>query len=64
VRIAIGHESRGAGIVLGAQRSRADVVVMGVAAQDVSGRPFLGQTAEHVLQTFDGSIVIVAIGPQ
>jgi hypothetical protein len=37
---------------------------MGVAAQDVSGRPFLGQTAEHVLQTFDGSIVIVAIGPQ
>jgi nucleotide-binding universal stress UspA family protein len=62
-RVTIGNESRGAGIVQAAQRYHTDLIVLGVAAQDVDGRPFLGQTIEHVLKEFDGGVVLVVYGP-
>jgi Kef-type K+ transport system membrane component KefB/nucleotide-binding universal stress UspA family protein len=62
-RVTIGNESRGAGIVQAAQRHGTDLVVLGVAAQDVDGKPFLGQTIEYVLREFTGAVVLVVYGP-
>jgi nucleotide-binding universal stress UspA family protein len=42
---------------------RSDVIVMGVAAQDVGGQAFLGQTTEFVLRNAECAVVVVAMGP-
>jgi nucleotide-binding universal stress UspA family protein len=42
---------------------RSDVIVMGVAAQDIAGQVFLGQTTEFVLRNAGCAVVVVALGP-
>jgi nucleotide-binding universal stress UspA family protein len=62
-RVTIARESRGAGIIDAARLHRSDVIVMGVAAQDVGGQAFLGQTTEFVLRNAECAVVVVAMGP-
>jgi nucleotide-binding universal stress UspA family protein len=62
-RVTIERESRGTGIIDASKLHRSDVIVMGVAAQDVAGQVFLGQTAEFVLRNAGCAVVVVALGP-
>jgi Kef-type K+ transport system membrane component KefB/nucleotide-binding universal stress UspA family protein len=62
-RVTIARESRGAGIIDASKLHRSDVIVMGVAAQDVGGEAFLGQTTEFVLLNAECAVVVVALGP-
>lgn len=62
-RIRITRESRGTGIVDSSKLQRSDLIVLGVAAQDVAGQAFLGQTAEFVLRNAECAVAVVALGP-
>jgi Kef-type K+ transport system membrane component KefB/nucleotide-binding universal stress UspA family protein len=62
-RVTIERESRGPGIIDASKLHRSDVIVMGVAAQDVAGQAFLGQTTEFVLRNAGCAVVVVALGP-
>jgi Kef-type K+ transport system membrane component KefB/nucleotide-binding universal stress UspA family protein len=62
-RVTIARESRGAGIIDASTLYRSDVIVMGVAAQDVGGQAFLGQTTEFVLRNAACAVVVAALGP-
>ena len=44
-----------------AHEESADLVVLGAALRNVDGRPFLGQTAETVLEHCDATVVVVAM---
>jgi Kef-type K+ transport system membrane component KefB/nucleotide-binding universal stress UspA family protein len=62
-RVTITRDSRGAGIIDSSKLHRSDVIVLGVAAQNVGGQAFLGQTAEFVLRNASCGVVVVALGP-
>jgi nucleotide-binding universal stress UspA family protein len=62
-RVTISREARGSGIVDASKLHRSDLIVLGVAAQDVAGQAFLGQTAEFVLRNAGCGVVVVALGP-
>jgi Kef-type K+ transport system membrane component KefB/nucleotide-binding universal stress UspA family protein len=62
-RVTIERESRGPGIIDASKLHRSDVIVMGVAAQDIAGQVFLGQTTEFVLRNAGCAVVVVALGP-
>jgi nucleotide-binding universal stress UspA family protein len=62
-RVTIARESRGAGIIDASKLHRSDVIVMGVAAQNVAGQAFLGETTEFVLRNAGCAVVVAALGP-
>ncbi len=62
-RVTVARESRGAGIIDASKLHRSDVIVLGVAAQDVGGQAFLGQTTEFVLRNAGCGVVVAALGP-
>jgi Kef-type K+ transport system membrane component KefB/nucleotide-binding universal stress UspA family protein len=63
-RITISREARGSGILDASKLHRSDLIVLGVAAQDVAGHAFLGQTAEFVLRNAGCGVVVIALGPR
>jgi Kef-type K+ transport system membrane component KefB len=63
-RVLTAHQSRAAAITAAAAQYRCDLVILGVQPQDAAGEPFLGQTAEQVLDTCDAAIVLVAMPPR
>lgn len=60
-RVSIAHDSRGTAIVAASQQNRADLIVLGVVAQNIAGQTFLGQTTEHVLRAATAGVVVVAL---
>lgn len=60
-RVTIARESRGVGIIDASKLHRSDVIVLGVAAQDVAGHAFLGQTAEFVLRNAECAVVVATL---
>jgi Kef-type K+ transport system membrane component KefB/nucleotide-binding universal stress UspA family protein len=60
-RVTIARESRGTGIIDASKLHRSDVIVMGVAAQDVGGQAFLGETTEFVLRNAGCAVVVAAL---
>lgn len=42
----------------------ADLVVLGASVRRVANRPFLGHSAEHVLEHLDGTTVVVVVVPE
>ncbi len=63
-RVTISREARGSGIIDASILHRSDLIVLGVAAQDVAGQAFLGQTAEFVLRNAGCGVVVIALGSQ
>ena len=60
-RGSIAHDSRGTAIVAASRQHPTDLIVLGVVAQNIADRTFLGQTSEHVLRTSTCAVVVVAL---
>jgi Kef-type K+ transport system membrane component KefB len=62
-RVFMTHHSRSTAISTAVVEHACDLVVLGIETQDADGTPFLGQTAERVLDTCRGAVAIVALPP-
>ncbi len=62
-RVFMTHQSRATSIATAVVEHACDLVVLGIETQDADGTPFLGQTAEWVLDTCRCAVAIVALPP-
>lgn len=62
-RVFMTHQSRATAIATAVVEHACDLVVLGIETQDADGTPFLGQTAERVLDTCRCAVAIVALPP-
>lgn len=52
--------SAGEELLCEAREQGADLIVLGTTVRRLGGRPFLGHTAEHVLQEAEAEVAVVA----
>jgi Kef-type K+ transport system membrane component KefB len=62
-RLMVANRARGEAIVTAARESVCDLVILGAQVQDACGEPFIGQTAETVLNGAPMTVAVVAFPP-